>query len=361
MGKVGNLRRLLAVAVFIGIAAVLVGVPLAASANPDVDGFELDGNAAGNGGSDWDALGSPLEFTGFIADPTGGSDRGYTAGGSKDTNDVSQWKWSGRTVTPAKDNIANAYAAAYVEDGNLILYFGQNRLLDRRATRTSASGSSRTRSGSTATARSRAPMPRATSSCRASSRTVATSPRSASTSGRAARSSRCPTNGGECADGKLGTDNACADGEQRHHLDLLGRRTSRLRTSSRAASTSPRSSRASRFPASARSSRTRAPRSPRARPSRTSRLGSIDTCASIKITKQATPSDGTQFGYTTTGGLNPAIVLAARGLEPDVLEAAAGRLLGERERSRRRLGVRQPLLPDGLRSGHGRPGRRARP
>ncbi len=35
-------------------------------------------------------------------------------------------------------------------------------------------------------------------------------------------------------------------------------------------------------------------------------MGSIDTCASIKITKQATPSDGTQFGYTTTGGLNPA-------------------------------------------------------
>ena len=35
-------------------------------------------------------------------------------------------------------------------------------------------------------------------------------------------------------------------------------------------------------------------------------LGSLDTCAKIKITKQATPSDGTQFGYSTSGGLNPA-------------------------------------------------------
>ncbi len=131
MGKVGNLRRLLTVAVLIGIAAVLVGVPLAASANPDVDGFELDGNAAGNGGSDWDALGSPLDFTGFIADPTGSDDLGYKTGGSKDTNDISQWDWEESTVTPAKNNIVDAYAAVYSEDSNLILYFGQNRLLDR--------------------------------------------------------------------------------------------------------------------------------------------------------------------------------------------------------------------------------------
>ena len=34
-------------------------------------------------------------------------------------------------VTPAKSDIVHDYAAAYVEDGNLILYFGQNRQLDR--------------------------------------------------------------------------------------------------------------------------------------------------------------------------------------------------------------------------------------
>ena len=87
-------------------------------------------------------------------------------------------------------------------------------------------------------------------------------------------------------------------------------------------------------------------------------LGSIDTCASIKITKQATPSDGTQFGYSTTGGLNPASFSLLAGSSQTLLEAAARRLLGERERSCGRLGVRQPLLPDGLGPGHERPGDR---
>ncbi|MDH4341353.1 MAG: hypothetical protein OEW47_13440, partial [Thermoleophilia bacterium] len=131
MGKVGNLRRLSRVAILVAIAATLVGVPLAGSANPDVSGFELDGNAAGNGATDWDALGSPLDFTGFIVDPTDDADRGYTTGGSKDTLDVSSWKWKDGDVSPDKDNIANAYAAVYAEQNSLILYFGQNRVLDK--------------------------------------------------------------------------------------------------------------------------------------------------------------------------------------------------------------------------------------
>ena len=110
---------------------MLVGVPLAASANPDVAGFELDGNAAGNGASDWDALGAPLRFTGFRSDPTDDSDTGYGSGQTKDTKDVSQWTWEQADVTPAKSDIVHDYAAAYVEAGNLILYFGQNRQLDR--------------------------------------------------------------------------------------------------------------------------------------------------------------------------------------------------------------------------------------
>ena len=113
MGQVGTLKRLARVAVLMGIAAVLVGVPLAASANPDVSGFELDGNAAASGAADWDGLGSPLFSTGVITDPSGASDKGYTTGGSKDTNDVSQWKWTAGTVTPAKDDIKHAYAAVY--------------------------------------------------------------------------------------------------------------------------------------------------------------------------------------------------------------------------------------------------------
>jgi uncharacterized repeat protein (TIGR01451 family) len=131
MGQVGTLKRLARVAVLMGIAAVLVGVPLAASANPDISGFELDGNAVTSGAADWDGLGSPLFSTGVITDPSGAADKGYTSGGSKDTNDVSQWKWTGGTVTPAKDDIKHAYAAVYAEQNNLILYFGQDRALDQ--------------------------------------------------------------------------------------------------------------------------------------------------------------------------------------------------------------------------------------
>jgi uncharacterized repeat protein (TIGR01451 family) len=131
MGKVGSLRRLARAAVLVGVAAALVGVPLAASANPDVSGFELDGNAASSGAADWNALGSPLFSTGVITDGTGAGEQGFTTGGSKDTNDVSQWKWTGGTVTPAKDDIQHAYAPVYAEQGNLILYFGQDRALDK--------------------------------------------------------------------------------------------------------------------------------------------------------------------------------------------------------------------------------------
>ncbi|HEX2428704.1 MAG TPA: hypothetical protein VHI53_12290 [Gaiellaceae bacterium] len=125
------MRRRARAAVLVGVVAALVGVPLAASANPDVSGFELDGNAASSGAADWNALGSPLFSTGVITDGTGAGEQGFTTGGSKDTNDVSQWKWTGGTVTPAKDDIQHAYAAVYAEQGNLILYFGQDRALDK--------------------------------------------------------------------------------------------------------------------------------------------------------------------------------------------------------------------------------------
>ena len=131
MWKVGSLGRLSRVAVLVGLTAVLVGVPLAASANPDVSGFELDGNAASGGAADWNALGSPLDFTGFIDDGTGDSDIGYGSGSNKDIDDVSAWSWKQDDVTPNKDDIVSAYAAAYAEQNNLILYFGQTRLLDK--------------------------------------------------------------------------------------------------------------------------------------------------------------------------------------------------------------------------------------
>jgi hypothetical protein len=115
-----------------GIAAVLVGVPLAASANPDISGFELDGNAAAGSAADWAGLGSPLFSTGVLNDPTNGTDSAHTGGQTKDTTDISSWKWETSQVTPGKDNIAHSYAAVYQEQGNLILYFGQDRVDDQK-------------------------------------------------------------------------------------------------------------------------------------------------------------------------------------------------------------------------------------
>jgi len=95
--------------------------------------FELDANAPTNlaqGGDDWaNAAGTASGLTRAVAtsspeagqcsvsgwafvvcDPAGTSI--FTTGGSKDTNDVSQWKNTGGSV-PDKDDITNAYAAAY--------------------------------------------------------------------------------------------------------------------------------------------------------------------------------------------------------------------------------------------------------
>ncbi|GIU95305.1 MAG: hypothetical protein KatS3mg012_1762 [Gaiellaceae bacterium] len=135
MGTVGKLRRLLLAATLAIGAAVLVGVPLGASATNDIGNFELDGNAAGAGRDDWDArntIGAPLFFTGFIEDGTGASDTGYGTGSNKDTDQISDWSWKTGQVTPAKDNIAHAYAAVYEEKGDLVLYFGQNRQVEQQ-------------------------------------------------------------------------------------------------------------------------------------------------------------------------------------------------------------------------------------
>jgi len=60
---------------------------------------------------------------------TGGNGtENFTGGGSKDPNDVTQWKWlAGQT--PDKDTITNGYAAGYTSpfDGHTILEFGADR------------------------------------------------------------------------------------------------------------------------------------------------------------------------------------------------------------------------------------------
>jgi len=103
----------------------------------DLDLFELDRNAqeeAAVPGSDWDAVllgagGGSFQNTGVISD--GAPDKIFTGGGSKDDQDIPNWKFATRTGPPDKDDITNAYAAAYKKtiggQPHLIIYFGLDR------------------------------------------------------------------------------------------------------------------------------------------------------------------------------------------------------------------------------------------
>ena len=93
-------------------------------------------------GDDWDNI--YKSFTGlgtatadhavartFITDPVSGAENSFfTGGGSKDVNDIPQWAYgTSNDVVPDKDDIANAFAAAYVDpaDNHTIIYFGMDR------------------------------------------------------------------------------------------------------------------------------------------------------------------------------------------------------------------------------------------
>src|SRR4051794_2431728 len=102
--------------------------------------FELDGNAIDQpaAGDDWSTVfaGSgggffSKSFIGADKEAPANDTTFFTSGGSKDVNDISQWAWSANDVAPDKNQITDAYAAAYVGSGNLaghtLLYFGQDR------------------------------------------------------------------------------------------------------------------------------------------------------------------------------------------------------------------------------------------
>jgi hypothetical protein len=104
----------------------------------DLGLFELDGNAQNDptvAGDDWDSLpGSSIAFTGIVADGDSPIDQTFfNQGGSKDTNDVSEWVWSAGDNSPDKDELLDAYAAAYVDQGDLIVYFGADRFAQNGA------------------------------------------------------------------------------------------------------------------------------------------------------------------------------------------------------------------------------------
>jgi hypothetical protein len=93
--------------------------------------FELDGNAVQDACAppdDWETLynggGSSIVFTGIIADP---NQETIFVGGRKDIQDVNKWGWKNSGGFPDKDDITNAYGAAYLDNGDLIAYFGADR------------------------------------------------------------------------------------------------------------------------------------------------------------------------------------------------------------------------------------------
>ena len=96
--------------------------------------FELEGDAFNNlavDGEDWENvfLGTDnANVSLFVADPSPVS---IFTGGRKDIQDIPDWKHKDGSV-PDKDDLTNAYAAAYgVDDGNsgqdLVIYFGADR------------------------------------------------------------------------------------------------------------------------------------------------------------------------------------------------------------------------------------------
>ncbi len=107
------------------------------TALPTPSQFELEGNAVVDGtnppGDDWantvptKTEGSEAIVSAFVADGSGNATI-FTTGGSKDINDIDQWSYKDQAGgLPDKDNLTNAYAAAYAQGTDLVIYFGADR------------------------------------------------------------------------------------------------------------------------------------------------------------------------------------------------------------------------------------------
>jgi len=106
----------------------------------DATTFELDGNATTQSTHDWDQVyadrnGPPYPTSGadnllWTSDVFGQGDDILTGGSTKDVNDISSWLWkqSSTTSVQDKDDIENAFAAAYTaSNGHSIGVFGLDR------------------------------------------------------------------------------------------------------------------------------------------------------------------------------------------------------------------------------------------
>jgi uncharacterized repeat protein (TIGR01451 family) len=116
------------------VAAVLLsvsGIPALAISNTTP--FELDRNAVKQINDDWNnvlgfgvpASGSDIGHT-FVPDSPATDTTYFAGGGSKDIYPISRWAYDAAGAQD-KDEITNAYAAAYVVNSNIQLYFGDDR------------------------------------------------------------------------------------------------------------------------------------------------------------------------------------------------------------------------------------------
>ena len=111
------------------VTATVAALALAGFAGAVGNLFELDGNATDTSAGlpdDWSSITGAIDSS-IVTDGTGTSDDTFTGGSTKDDLPISGWKWVTAKATPEKNDIAHAYAAAYADNGELILYFGQDR------------------------------------------------------------------------------------------------------------------------------------------------------------------------------------------------------------------------------------------
>ena len=99
----------------------------------DEDLFELDGNATDSGANepddDWNSTNHALAsiFIPGSVEKDGVDVTYFKGGGSKDVNDIPLWDYSSNDVAPDKDEILDAFAAAYEKNGDTFVYFGLDR------------------------------------------------------------------------------------------------------------------------------------------------------------------------------------------------------------------------------------------
>jgi uncharacterized repeat protein (TIGR01451 family) len=107
-----------------------LAAPISAAVGPGL--FELDGNAvheAAVAGDDWDQVfagTSAADDTRPLTDGFGAGDDIFTGGNTKDIDNISSWLWKVGSVQD-KDDIENAFAAAYTSGGSTYAYFGLDR------------------------------------------------------------------------------------------------------------------------------------------------------------------------------------------------------------------------------------------